>query len=92
MGQERSSYGLDRIDPQKRATLRKLAAGAVFAAPVVLSFPLGSLAITDVRAYVNPTDQQVEFPPIPGDTADGLAGGQPPQGNPPSPRRKPGAR
>ena len=45
---------LQKIDDDKRATLRKLAAGAAFAAPVVLSFSLGSLAITDVRAYVNP--------------------------------------
>ena len=45
---------MQQIDGDKRATLRKLAAGAAFAAPVVLSFSLGSLAITDVRAYVNP--------------------------------------
>ena len=47
---------LKQIDGEKRATLKKLAAGAAFAAPVVLSFSVGNLAVTDVRAYVNPGD------------------------------------
>ena len=62
---------LQQIDDDKRATLRKLAAGAAFAAPVVLSFSLGSLAITDVRAYVN-TGGSGDVPlPQQGDTTTG---------------------
>ena len=51
-----SSARLRQIDDEKRSTLKKLAAGAAFAAPVVLSFSMGSMAVTDVRAYVQPGD------------------------------------
>lgn len=44
--------GLDGINPEKRDTLKKLAAGAAFAAPIVLSFSVGGLSVSDVRAYV----------------------------------------
>ena len=61
---------LQQIDDEKRATLRKLAAGAAFAAPLVLSFSVGSLAVTDVRAYVNPGDN-VDIMPVEGETTSG---------------------
>ena len=62
---------LDRIDPEKRATLRRLAAGAAFAAPVVLSFSLGSLSNSDARAYVHPSNDAVPSPRTPPSSEDG---------------------
>jgi len=51
--EERGPTKLDRIDPEKRATLKKLAAGAAFVGPVVLSFSVGGLSVGDARAYVD---------------------------------------
>jgi len=70
---------LKQIDDEKRATLRKLAAGAAFAAPVVLSFSLGSFAITDARAYVGASTEPGDRIKLPasGDTATGRSGRTP---------------
>lgn len=88
MRTESTPSGMNRIDPDKRATLRKLAVGA-FAAPVVLSFSIGALSITDARAYVGGpgADEQGGVTPAPpySPPAD-LAEGRPGMANPPPPK------
>ena len=70
MQHESAQPGLERVDPEKRATLRRLAAGAAFVAPVVLSFSLGGLSISDARAYVGHEDDRPDLLPVPGDPSD----------------------
>ena len=81
MHQEAPRPGFERVDPEKRATLRRLAAGAAFVAPVVLSFPLSGLSISDARAYVDTGDDRADLLPIPGDPSEDSMLGRNRQGN-----------
>lgn len=80
MHQEAPRPGFERVDPEKRATLRRLAAGAAFVAPVVLSFPLSGLSISDARAYVDTADDRADLLPVPGDPSEDAMLGRSRQG------------
>jgi len=73
---------LDRIDPEKRATLKKLAAGAAFVGPVVLSFSIGGLSVRDARAYVDASGDDSNVRPLPSHPDENQTSQQPPSSHP----------
>ena len=50
MSEEKIDALLDKIDADKRATLKRLILGTVFAVPVIASFPMDGLTINSALA------------------------------------------
>ena len=52
MSEEKIDALLDKVDADKRATLKRLILGTVFAVPVIASFPIDGLTIDSALAQV----------------------------------------
>lgn len=50
MDRRREDVALERIDPARRAFIRKLAVGTAFAVPLVASFSTGGLSLNSAQA------------------------------------------
>jgi hypothetical protein len=50
MSEEKIDALLDKVDADKRATLKRLILGTVFAVPVIASFPIDGLTIDSAFA------------------------------------------
>jgi hypothetical protein len=50
MSEEKIDALLDKIDADKRATLKRLILGTVFAVPLIASFPMDGLTINSALA------------------------------------------
>ncbi len=50
MSEEKDDSVLDKVDPAKRSFVRKVVMGTAFVAPVVASFSIDGLTISDAQA------------------------------------------